>query len=121
MSKTIETISHIRIGNVEHPIDAVTINGKSLPTPEELLPSVSNLDEGEILMVLQGQWNLFTPSDLYDDINGVDCGDEDFSKQYLTFEILTSGTIGWYAKGTGAEKTIQYSINGGEWTSITSS
>lgn len=47
---------------------------------------------------------------------------DDYSGEYLTFKILSDGEIGWksnHAKTT--LKTIQYSINNGEWTSITSS
>ena len=44
----------------------------------------------------------------------------DYSHNYLTFNVLTDGTICWKALGSGATKTIEYSINGGAWTSITS-
>lgn len=44
----------------------------------------------------------------------------DYSQDYLTLDILTSGTIAWVLKGSGA-KTIEYKINDGEWTSWTSS
>ena len=48
------------------------------------------------------------------------------SAQYLTIEVLSAGTISWKTKGiepyaAAPIKTIQYSKNGGEWTSITSS
>ena len=43
----------------------------------------------------------------------------DYSKDYLTFRILTGGTIGWKAYGP-TDKTISYSKNDGDWTSITS-
>ena len=39
---------------------------------------------------------------------------------YLTFNVLTKGTICWKAFGSNSAKTIEYSINDGEWTSITS-
>ena len=45
----------------------------------------------------------------------------DYSQDYLTFDILTSGTLRWKSNGSGATKTISYSINDGAWTSITSS
>ena len=45
----------------------------------------------------------------------------DYSLDYLTFDILTSGNLLWKSNGSNATKTIQYSINDGEWTSITSS
>ncbi len=44
----------------------------------------------------------------------------DYSQDYLTFRILTGGTICWKAFDN-ATKTIEYSINGGDWISITSS
>ena len=44
----------------------------------------------------------------------------DYSQDYLTFTVLTPGTIKWKAIGSGAEKTIEYKLNTGSWTSITS-
>ena len=46
--------------------------------------------------------------------------EHDYSRDYLTFKVLTSGTICWKAFGS-LTKTIEYKINDGEWTSITSS
>ena len=43
----------------------------------------------------------------------------DYSADYLTFRVLTPGTICWKAFGD-LTKTIEYKINNGEWTSITS-
>ena len=45
----------------------------------------------------------------------------DYSLDYLTFNVLTSGTIVWKNYGTDYIKTIYYSKNGGTWTSMTSS
>ena len=45
--------------------------------------------------------------------------EHDYSQDYLTFRILTGGTISWKAFGEYT-KTIEYSINNGGWTSITS-
>ena len=45
----------------------------------------------------------------------------DYSKDYLTFDILTNGTIAWNSIGAGQSKTIQYSVNNGAWTTITAS
>lgn len=45
----------------------------------------------------------------------------DYSLDYLTFEVLTTGTIAWKSFGSGYARTIQYSVNGGEWSSITAS
>ena len=44
-----------------------------------------------------------------------------YNQQYLTFEVLTGGTIMWNASSTAVTRTISYSKNGGEWTEITSS
>ena len=44
-----------------------------------------------------------------------------YSNQYLTFEILSAGTINWKSTKSGFTRTIQYSKNNGEtWNSITS-
>lgn len=45
--------------------------------------------------------------------------EHDYSKDYLTFKALTSGTICWKAFG-GLVKTIEYSVNNSAWTSVTS-
>lgn len=45
----------------------------------------------------------------------------DYSKDYLTLRVISGGTIPWKSLGSGYAKTISYSINGGEWTSITAS
>ena len=38
----------------------------------------------------------------------------------LTFNISSGGTINWTASDSSVTKTIEYKLNGGEWTSITS-
>ena len=43
----------------------------------------------------------------------------DYGADYLTFRVLSSGTICWKAFGS-LTKTIEYRINDGEWTSLTS-
>ena len=45
--------------------------------------------------------------------------EHDYSTDYLTFRVLTSGTVSWKSFGNLA-KTIEYSIDNGAWTSITS-
>ena len=42
-----------------------------------------------------------------------------YENDYLTFRITSAGTICWKSVGSGYAKTIEYSLNGGEWTSIT--
>lgn len=43
-----------------------------------------------------------------------------YEDMYLTFNIISGGTISWRATSTAYTKEIQYSINDGEWTSIVS-
>lgn len=47
-------------------------------------------------------------------------GIHDYSQDYLTFQVLSSGTIVWKSLGSGYDRTIEYSINDGPWTSVTS-
>ena len=49
-----------------------------------------------------------------------DVKETDYSKEPLTFKILSAGTINWTASNTGITKTIEYKLNDGEWISITS-
>ena len=47
----------------------------------------------------------------------------DFSAEPLTFNILSAGTINWttaYSYMSDIKRTIDYKLNDGEWTSITS-
>ena len=44
----------------------------------------------------------------------------DFSKEPLTFNILSDGTINWTASDASIAKTIDYKLNNGAWVSITS-
>ena len=42
------------------------------------------------------------------------------NQEPLTFNILSAGTINWTASDTSIAKTIDYKVNNGEWTSVTS-
>ena len=44
----------------------------------------------------------------------------DYTTEYLTFNILSAGTINWTTNSTALTKTIDYKLNDGGWTSITS-
>lgn len=47
--------------------------------------------------------------------------EENYSQNYLTFDILTGGTINWNCTGLNYSKEISYSTNDGEtWTTINS-
>ena len=41
-----------------------------------------------------------------------------YSAMYLTFEVVSGGTIIWKSTDEGVNRPIQYSLNGGEWTTI---
>ncbi len=45
----------------------------------------------------------------------------EYAGQYLTFEIVEGGTITWKVTSNDIAKTIEYSINGGNWNRLTSS
>lgn len=49
-----------------------------------------------------------------------DVKETDYSKEPLTFKILSAGTINWTASDSSLTKTIEYKLNDGEWTHITS-
>ena len=58
--------------------------------------------------------------------NSEDCGyvpptPGGYENQYLTFDIVTPGTIVWKTENPLNVKKISYSINNGEWTEITPS
>lgn len=65
MADNIETISYINPGDGHnHPIDAVTVNGQTIPDITGL-PSVSNTDNGKVLRVVNGQWALVEPAIIF--------------------------------------------------------
>ena len=49
-----------------------------------------------------------------------DVKETDYSKEPLTFKILSYGTINWTTSDSSNTKTIEYKLNDGEWTHITS-
>lgn len=44
-----------------------------------------------------------------------------YANQPLTFDIVEGGTITWKVTSNSIAKTIEYSVNGGNWKSLTSS
>ena len=64
MPNSTETISYIDVNGVQHPIDAVTVNGQTIPDITGL-PSVSNSDNGKVLRVVNGQWALVEPAIIF--------------------------------------------------------
>ena len=49
-----------------------------------------------------------------------DVRETDYSKEPLTFKILSYGTINWTTSDSSLTKTIEYKLNDGEWVHITS-
>ena len=49
-----------------------------------------------------------------------DVKETNYSKEPLTFKILSYGTINWTTSDSSNTKTIEYRLNDGEWTHITS-
>ena len=93
-----------------HPTDTYravavfTINGVTTSSEPSAEVTVTNLPMGMVFFVM-GRQPPVPP--------------HDYSADYLTFRVLTPGTICWKAFGN-LTKTIEYKINDGEWTSITS-
>lgn len=66
MPGTPETISYINIGDGQnHPIDAMSVGGKTIPSDSAFLPSVTGADNGKVLRVINGQWTLVSPALIY--------------------------------------------------------
>lgn len=66
MADTPESISYINPGDGQiHPIDAVTVGGKSIPENIDALPNVTSSDNGKILRVVNGQWVMVSPAIIY--------------------------------------------------------
>ena len=65
MPNSIETISYIEVNGVQHPIDAITIGGKTIPDNLSGLPTVSSTDNGKVLRVVNGRWTLVEPAIIY--------------------------------------------------------
>ena len=49
-----------------------------------------------------------------------DVRETDYSKEPLTFKILSYGTINWTTSDSSLTKTIEYKLNDGDWTHIKS-
>ena len=79
--------------------------------------------ENDIKIALQNG-ELLKPYVAYiEDANRIDWNSKeivDYTTEYLTFNILSAGTINWTASNTDIAKTIDYKLNDGGWVSITS-
>lgn len=79
--------------------------------------------ENDIQIALQNG-ELFKPYVAYiEDVDRIDWNSKeivDYTTEYLTFNILSAGTINWTVSDTSIAKTIDYKVNDGEWTPIAS-
>ena len=79
--------------------------------------------ENDIQIALQNG-ELLKPYVAYiEDVDRIDWNSKDkvdYTTEYLTFNILSAGTINWTASNTAITKTIDYKLNNGEWVSIAS-
>ena len=94
----------------------------------------TNFTKGFKLTVTDPDGNVFvkeTSANLSIDRNGVlriaaieaklpKAHQSEYAGQYLTFEITEGGTLGWNVTSSDFAKTIEYSINGRNWTRLTS-
>lgn len=94
----------------------------------------TNFTKGFKLTVTDPDGNVFvkeTSANLSIDRNGVlriaaieaklpKAHQSEYAGQYLTFEITEGGTLGWKVTSSDFAKTIEYSINGRNWTRLTS-
>ena len=101
-----------------YPTSGVTIRYNKGINPDDPTPESGTIyngpvtfNESETVKAIAYATN-YTPSDVV-------TWPHDYSQDYLTFRVLTGGTIGWKAY-EGLTKTIQYSINDGDWTVWTS-
>ena len=79
--------------------------------------------ENDIQTALQNG-ELLKPYVAYiEDVDRIDWNSKekvDYTTEYLTFNILSAGTINWTASDSSVTKTIEYKLNNNEWASITS-
>lgn len=84
--------------------------------------NVSGYTQEDLDNAYQRGWNDGYQSGYTDGLNDCpECPDTGYSSQYLTIEALSDGTLYWKADDNQVLKTIEYSKNNGEWTSVTAS
>ena len=125
MPNTSQTISHIQVGVDIHDIDAVTLGGETISNIENAFQLIENLVTEIDSSSTDEEY--VSAKCLYDMIwgSGGEHEDEplyDYSKEYLTFDIVEGGTILWKKSSASSTitRTISYSLNDGDWIPITS-
>lgn len=121
MPNTIDSISHIQIGEDSHKIDAVSISGYTLADIQRDFQLKSNittvLDDNSTDMEYPSAKAIY---DIIGDLNQRADPTIIQSKNYLTFDIVEGGTLGLKKSSSSAtEKTISYRVNDGSWNEMT--
>ena len=96
------------------------ISSDATVTGELVVPSSTEGQRHEIEqpLTLTASYSGFTATG---NVTAYQAAAVDFSTEPLTFNILSAGTINWTASDASIAKTIDYKLNDGGWTSITSS
>ena len=83
-------------------------------------PGVYSKESSVPYGILKPSWELYGRGSKSSKAKVVD-GSDYYSKLYLSFEILSAGTVVWtyYGEDNTNVKTIYYSINKGEWIDMT--
>ena len=93
-------------------IQTFSTSGTEQEALTELLlgkPYVCFIEDGQYI-----DWNTLSP------VPPTPPGPTPYSAQNLTFDVKSAGTITWKMTNKTSPKTIQYKLNDGEWTNITS-
>ena len=97
---------------------SVDISSDATVTGELVVPSSTSDQRHEAgQLTLTASYGKFTATG---NVTVYQAAAVDFSTEPLTFNILSAGTINWVASRSDIAKTIEYKLNDGEWTSITS-
>ena len=135
-------VTSITISNIECTVDAPATGG-TVDAKDCAFEAYANYDDGTSVIISSGvtvegklvvplskesqrhEAGTMTVTVSYGDVSAsttVTVYQEafDFSMEPLTFIVSSPGTINWTASNTSVTKTIEYKLNDGEWTSITS-
>lgn len=101
MADTPQSIQKIKVGQTEHPIDAVTLEGKSATDIQEngLVTSIGPSSDDD---------HYPSAKCIYEIVYGPQ-PPHDYSQDYFTLDVLESGTFTWDVS------SVQYSVNNDSW------
>lgn len=109
----IEPIQYIRFDEQNYPIDAITINGRSVnefQESEKIVTSINSSSTDEQIPSAKCLYDM-----IYGSVESV------YGRDYLTYDIVDGGTVVWKRSNSNTpNKTISYRINNGSWQAIDS-